>query len=190
MATAVSICSNTLQTLGAKPINSFDERTEHARLCANIYPDLRDELLRAHPWKCAIKRVQLAPLAAKPAFDFNYQFELPGDWLRNIQVGNRGNALEYRLEGRTILANVTVLPLVYIWRNDVEQSWHPHLVTLAELLVGSRIAYAVTKSTSVRDSWRDEYARALKVAKAIDGQDDPPEEFEEGTLLESRFTTR
>lgn len=190
MATAVSICSNALQELGAKPINALDERTEHARLCANLYPDVRDELLRAHPWNCATKRDILTPLSTAPKFDFGYQFLLPGDWLRTIQVGNKGQAIEYRSEGRNILANVTALPLVYIFRNDVEQSWSSHLVSLAELLMGARMAYAVTKSTSVRESWRDEFARALKVAKAVDGQDDPPEEFEEGTLLESRFTTR
>ncbi|MCA3188324.1 MULTISPECIES: hypothetical protein [unclassified Cupriavidus] len=190
MATEVSVCSNALQILGAKPINSFEEKTEQARLCANLWPDARDELLRAHPWKAAKKRVILAPLTTAPAFDYGYAFELPGDWLKTLQVGKRGQAIDYETEGRTILASVTALPLVYIYRNDVVQSWHPHLVSLAELLMCARMAYAVTKSTSVRESHRDEFARALKVAKAIDGQDDPPEEFEEGSLLESRFTTR
>lgn len=190
MATAVSICSNALQMLGAKPINDFNERTEHARLCANLYPSVRDDLLRAHPWNCATKRVMLAPLATPPAFDFDYQFALPGDWIRTLQVGKKGQALAYRSEGRNILACVTALPLVYIFRNDVEQSWSTNLVELAELQMAAKMAYAVTKSSSIRDSYRDEFARAFKVAKAIDGQDDPPEEFEEGTLLESRFTTR
>lgn len=53
--------------------------------------------------------------------------------------------------------------------------------------MAAKMAYAVTSSTSVRDSFRDEFARELKAAKAIDGQDDPPEEFEAGTFLESRF---
>ena len=187
---AVSICSNALQMLGAKPINDLAERTDHARLCASLYPSVRDDLLRAHPWNCATKRVILAPLAETPPFDFGYQFALPGDWLRTLQVGQKGQGLSYRSEGRNILANVTVLPLVYIFRNDVEQTWSTNLVELAELQMAAKMAYAVTKSSSVRDSYRDEFARAFKVAKAIDGQDDPPEEFEEGTLLESRFTTR
>lgn len=190
MATSVSVCSNALQMLGAKPINDFDERTEHARLCANLWPSVRDDLLRAHPWNCAIKRVILAPLAAAPAFDFGYQFELPGDWLRTIQVGRKGCPLEYRSEGTSLLACVTALPLVYLFRNDVVQSWSTNLVELAELQMAAKMAYAVTKSSSVRDSFRDEFARAFRVAKAVDGQDDPPEEFDSGTLLESRFTTR
>jgi hypothetical protein len=38
MASSISICSNALLALGAHPINSFDEASEHARLCSNIYP--------------------------------------------------------------------------------------------------------------------------------------------------------
>lgn len=38
MASSISICSNALLALGAHPINSFGENSEHARLCSNIYP--------------------------------------------------------------------------------------------------------------------------------------------------------
>lgn len=186
----VTICSNALQMLGAKPINDFNEKTEHARLAKSLYPSVRDDLLRAHPWNCATTRVILAPLVAPPPFDFSYQFALPGDWLRTLQVGEKGQSIAYRTERRNLLANVTALPLVYIFRNDDESSWSTNLIELAELQMAAKMAYAVTKSSTVRDSYRDEFARAFKVAKAIDGQDDPPEEFEEGTLLESRFTTR
>ena len=48
MASSISICSNALLALGAHPINSFDENTEHARLCSNIYPTVRNDLLRKH----------------------------------------------------------------------------------------------------------------------------------------------
>lgn len=187
MASSVSICSNALQMLGAKPINSFDDRTEHARLCANLYASVRDDVLRAHPWNCATKRMILAPLMDAPAFDFSAQFSLPGDWLRTIQVGRKGCPIPYRTEGRRLLANVTQLPLVYCFRNEVEDTWDTNLIHVVELAMAAKVAYAVTSSASMRDSLRDEYARELKVAKAVDGQDDPPEEFESGTFLESRF---
>lgn len=187
MASSVSICSNALQMLGAKPINSFEDRTDQARLCANLYASVRDDVLRAHPWNCATKRVILAPLAEAPAFDFLAQFSLPGDWLRTIQVGRKSEALPYRTEGRRLLANVTALPLVYCYRNEVEDTWDANLIHVVELAMAAKMAYAVTSSSSMRDSMRDEYARELKVAKAVDGQDDPPEEFDGGTFLESRF---
>lgn len=188
MATSVSICSNALVMLGGKPFSSFDESKDHVRTAANLYPSVRDTVLRAHPWNCATKRVQLAPLAAAPAFDFSHQFQLPGDWLRTIQVGEKGSMIAYRSEGQRILASTTLLPLVYLFRNDVEATWSSNLIHVMELAMAAKMAYSVTASASMRDSQRDEYMRELKFAKAVDGQDDPPEEFDEGSFLESRFS--
>lgn len=174
--------------LGGSPFSSFEEPKPHVRIAANLYPSLRDDVLRLHSWNCATNRVILAPMATPPAFDFSSQFQLPGDWLRTLQVGNKGDPLEYRSEGRRLLANVTALPLVYCFRNTVEDTWSTNLIHVMELAMAAKMAYAVTSSTSVRDSYRDEFARELKVAKAIDGQDDPPEEFDAGTFVESRFS--
>lgn len=188
MTSSVSICSNALVMLGGSPFSSFDEAKPHVRIAANLYASVRDTVLRAHGWNCATDRVVLAPLETTPAFDFQYQFQLPGDWLRNIQVGNKGDPLPFRMERQRLLANVTALPLVYCFRNVVEDTWSSNLIHVMELAMAEKMAYAVTSSTSVRDSYRDEFARELKVAKAVDGQDDPPEEFEAGTFAESRFS--
>lgn len=187
MPSSVSICSNALVMLGGKPFSSFDEPKDHVRTAANLYPSTRDTLLRAHYWNCATKRTILAPLDAAPAFDFAHQFQLPGDWLRTIQVGRKRESIPFRSEGQRILADVTALPLVYIFRNEVEATWSTNLIHVMELAMAAAMAYSVTASASLRDSQRDEFERALKVAKAIDGQDDPPEEFEEGSFYESRF---
>lgn len=187
MTTPVSISSNALVMLGADPFSSFDEAKPHVRAAAVLYPSVRDDVLRAHPWNCAIKRDVLAPLVTAPAFGFTQQFQLPGDWLRNIQVGYDGCPIEFRTEGQRLLASVTVLPLVYVYRNYIEDTWSTNLIHAMELAMAAKLAYTVTASASLRDSFRDEYARELKVAKAVDGQDDPPEEFMSGTFVESRF---
>lgn len=188
MATDVSICSNALIMLGGAPFASFEEAKPHVRIAANLYPSVRDTVLRAHSWNCCTQRVVLAPLSEAPAYDFTKQFQLPGDWLRTLQVGYKGDPLAFRTEGQRLLADVNALPLVYCFRNEVEDSWSTNLIHVMELAMAAKMAYSVTSSTSVRDSYRDEFARELKVAKAIDGQDDPPEEFESGTFLESRFS--
>lgn len=187
-ATAVSICSNALLMLGGRAFSAFSENRDHVTLCANLYPSVRDTVLRAHPWNCATKRVILSPLAERPAFDFTQQFSLPSDWLRTIQVGQKGYQIPYRSEGRRLLASAAQLPLVYCFRNDQPGTWSTNLVHVMELAMAAKMAYAVTSSASMRDSMRDEAARELKFAKAIDGQDDPPEEFDEGTFVESRFS--
>lgn len=187
---AATICSNALLECGADPINDLNEQTQHARLCKLLYPSLRDDVLRSHYWKCATKRVVLSPLADAPAFGWSYRFALPGDWLRTKQVGDDQWYVEFEQEGMEILANVNTLKLVYVWRNETEATWSKNLVRTMETAMAARLAYPVTKSTTFRDSKMAEAERAFRVAKAVDGQDNPPEEFGEGTLLESRFTTR
>ena len=187
MPNAVTICSNALQILGADPISSFEDGTDNAGRCSNLYPTVRDSVLRAHSWNCATRRVLLSPLSAAPAFDFSHQFQIPGDWLRTLQVGYKGRTIPYRHEAQALLANVAALPLVYCWRNKVESTWSANLIHLVELEMAAKMAYAVTSSASMRDSMRDEAMRAFKLAKAVDGQDDPPEEFEEGSFVESRY---
>ncbi|MGG2142576.1 hypothetical protein ACD630_17635, partial [Symbiopectobacterium sp. RP] len=93
----------------------------------------------------------------------------------------------YRQEGRKILANINTLKLRYLFRNDDESTWDPALVALAEAFMAAKIAYAVTASASLRDALTQEAAYLLRQAKAIDGQEDPPEALGGYPLLTSRF---
>jgi len=40
---ALSICSDSLLMLGAKPIAAFNEGTDAANVCDRLYPDIRDQ---------------------------------------------------------------------------------------------------------------------------------------------------
>ena len=186
MTSAIAICSNALLQLGDSTIASFSESTDRARLCANLWPMVRDDLLRKHVWACARKRVLLAPEAAAPAFDWGYSFLLPGDWVRTVQVGERGGALEFEMEGRRILADVTELPLVYVWENTDPAKWDDALVDAACFEMQARLAYAITQSSSLAQLKRQEADRALKVAKALSGQDNPPEDAGDSPFINAR----
>lgn len=184
---AVSICSNALLQLGDNPINSLTDSNDRARLCANLYPQIRDRMLRAHPWNCAIKRVVLAPDATAPAFDWQAQFLLPSDWLKTLQIGDKYQQLSYVSEGRYILANADALPLRYVFRNDVEGTWDSLLQDAMTLAMCVALAYPITESTTLRESFFQQLQAALKEARAVDGQDDPPDTFGDFPLLSSRF---
>jgi hypothetical protein len=175
MTTPISICSQALLMLGKEPIADFDEGSDRAKYCANLYPALRDQLLRKHFWNCAIKRVLLSPMSTAPAFGFSAQFQLPGDFLRVYEVGMPGQTVaEFQIEGRAILANAQALPLRYVWRAD-EAQWDAALVHVATVMMAALLAYPVTQSTSLRDSMQSEAARALREAKSTDAQENPSE---------------
>jgi len=191
MASKISICSAALLQLGKAPISSFDSAGDTARLCANLYPMERDSILRENDWNCAVKRDILAPLATAPAFGFSTQFALPSDYLRMVQVGDyyvgMPECQSFKVEGRKILASGTVLPIVYVFRNDQEETWDSKLVELMTARMLWKLAYPVTQSTSLRDELKSEYYAMAKAARAIDAQENPSEELSNDfTLIDGR----
>ncbi len=190
MATDVSICSNALLMLGDSSIADLTEENDRARLASNLFPQVRDAILRSHPWNCAVKRVALAPDVDAPIVDYTYQFTLPSDWLRTLQVGEYGYEVDHRSEGRKILADANPLYLRYVFQNTVIASWDTALVHGVSLMMKAAMAYPITKSQAVASSSMDDALAWLKNCRAIDGQDDPPETLGDFRLLASRFGGR
>lgn len=190
MATATSICSNAVQMLGTKSINDlYTDPTDRASLAANLYESVRDALLRSHPWNCAIKRVSLAPDVATPAFDWNFQFPLPGDWVRQLSVGEQGHPVDYAIEGRMLLSDENPCLSRYIFKNTVESTWDTMLIEAMILAVMTACAYPITLSQAVADSAQTNLSNFLKRARSVDGQDTPPETLGDFRLLGARFAS-
>lgn len=187
MATGVSICSNALLMLGAQTINDFNEPLDRAKLAANLYPTIRDDLLRTHPWNCTIKRVLLAPDATPPAFGYANQFELPADFLRVLEVGQAGHQIDYLVEGRSILADAVSVELRYVYLNEVENTWDASLVGLLTLAMACAMAYPITQSSALQAAFEQKLVMAKKVARAVDGQEDPPQTLGDERLFAARF---
>lgn len=185
MATDVQICSAALMLLGAAPIASLAETGKSATLCANLYPLARKDLMRRHPWNCCIKRVLLAPLASAPEFDYTYQFAKPGDWLRVLNVGEANNPLEYEFAGNRILCDTNSLPLRYV-ADITEGNWDSHMVDVMVKRMCSDLAYPITKSTALAQLKLAQYNEALKIAKSVDGQENPPEQIDDSPFIAVR----
>ncbi len=187
---SVSICSVALQALGSRPINSFDENTEGARICASLYLEARNDVLRQHDWNCIRKRIVLSPLADKPAFGWQNAFQLPGDYVGVVTVGAPGYpdtfTLPYTIEGTTLLCNADTVWLQYSFRNGVESTWSRDLVAVMVARMKMELAYPITKDRGVASDQRQNYEIALARAKLRDGQETPPQEFVGNPLLGAR----
>jgi len=77
----LSICSDALILLGAKPLSSFSEGTDSAQICDRIYDDVRDFVIGMYPWSFTIKKTQLAQLVDSPVNEYTYKYSLPSDVL-------------------------------------------------------------------------------------------------------------
>lgn len=189
MATSIEICTNALILLGDVAIASLTENTDRARKCANVYPQARRDVLRAHPWNCLVRRVQLAPMAQAPAFGWGQQFALPGDCLRLLEVGQSRwcSGADYELENGRVLANAQVLNVRYI-ADLPESAWDANLTDIMIKRMVKDLAYPVTKSTSLAQLKAQEFEVAYKRAKSVDGQENPPDDLSlSSPFLEARL---
>jgi hypothetical protein len=187
VTSAVGICSNALLQLGDKPIASLTENTDRASLCNNLWPMVRDYILRKGVWSCTRASVILAPESAAPEFDWARSFLLPGDCMRILQVGERGHRTPYELRARRILSNAGTLPLVYQQRITDPVQWDDAMVDAACAEMAARLAYPITQSASMAQTMQGRAAQALREAQAISGQDNPPEDWADSPFIEARF---
>lgn len=187
---AVSICSNASLMCGGQTINSLeDDTSDRARLCANLYPMVRDYLLASHPWNCCRKRVLLNPDVTAPAFDYSYAYTLPADFARMGSIGqDTDGVVDYRIEDGKLMCDQSPLYLKYLYLNTNEGKWSPLMVMAATMLMRSIIAYPLTSSTSLEQLFDQVLEPFLKRARAVDSQDTPPETMGDFPLLQSRFT--
>lgn len=183
MPSKVSICSNALLKLGDNTISSFDESSKAAQICTNLYGMVRDGVLRAHPWNCAIARVSLAPNAIAPIYGFSYAFTLPADCLRVLEVNSVD---DHKIEGRNILANENPLYIKYIFRNEDENSYDALLIDALTCAMTAELAYPITKSSAQQDAAWKLYIEKLKLARAVDAQEDSPDTFGDFPLINVR----
>lgn len=188
MATSdIQICSNGLLLLGADPINSFDDESDRATLVSNLWPNMRDAVLRQYPWNCAVKRLALAADVATPAFEYGQQFSLPGDCLRILSIGEEGDQLRYAIEGSKLLCDESVVYLRYLFRNTDATTYDSLLVETMEAYVAMTCAYPITRDRGVQKAMSELYSFKLRQARTVDSQEQPAESFGDFPFLQARY---
>lgn len=151
---ALAICNRALTRIGAGRIFSFEDNTETARLCKDLYDPVRRELLRSHPWNFARRRRVLSRLEEAPAFGWSYQYALPADCLRlanlnGVEVGLYSE--EFQIETTdddqlVLLCNSESASVIYI--TDIEDSSKFDSLFSKALA----IALAIELATRIKDS--------------------------------------
>lgn len=88
IASQIEICNQALTKIGAARIVSLDDNVQAARSLNSAWNITLNSLLRARTWRFSIARVQLAALASTPSWGFSYQYQIPSDYIRLVQVNN------------------------------------------------------------------------------------------------------
>lgn len=176
------IANLALKGIGAARINSLTEETEQARVISEMFAQVRDEVLRSHPWNFAVDRVALSVLASTPVFGFTYQFQLPTNCLRVLGAyASDGDAFDkddYRIEGRKLLCDESSVYIKYIKRVTDANEFDANFITIMATRLSSEIAYPLANSTSLAKERLDLYFDMLKFGKSIDAQESSSIEIE------------
>jgi hypothetical protein len=186
MTSIVGICRIALDQLGEYAITDLADATKQARLCDRNYPVMRDAVLRAHVWNCALVRTTLPALSETPAFGFQYQYQLPSDCLRLLPLTSDGelgtSSIMHRVEGRKIVTDEPApLKVMYIRRLTDPSEMDSLLVDAIAARLAWQIAYNLTGSRTMAADARQVYFDKIGEARMIDGLEGTADQQEPST---------
>jgi hypothetical protein len=160
------------------------------------YDQVRQTILRAHPWNFASKRAVIAASGTAPDFGFSAAFPVPNDFLRLLSIqdadGNDIQAPNFRMEfvgnQRCILFNseAGALRLRYVFDITDVSKFDPLFVTLFAHELAIAIAYKVTESNGNVERVAALIKQAGSLARSIDGQESPPIMIQRSKSLDAR----
>jgi hypothetical protein len=174
MASEVDIINSAMNMIGASNIIARDEDSKAARVSNQRYDSIRDAVLRAHPWNCAVTRRSLAPDSETPAFDWDYQFTLPADpyCLRVLRLDFLD--IEFRVEGRKIVSNESSINLIYIARVTDPNEYDTLLQESIAARLAADVSFTLSQSTSLTQNMFNLYESKLKEARFVDATEGTP----------------
>lgn len=193
MASQVGICNRALTKLGEKRITSLDEDSKPAAALNSMYDDVLDACLREHVWSFAKTRTQLAALADPPLFGFGYQYRLPADFLRLIQIGQflvyprtdtRGL---FSIENGNILTDLTApLHIRYTKRVTDPNAMDALFREAFACRLAAEACESLTQSSTKRQAAWAEHDRAIAQAIRVNAIERPSQPIADDTWLEAR----
>ena len=185
----VSICNLALYHCGQPPIQSIDNpETDIERTLRDIYPAVRDTVLREHPWNFA-QALYTSLKSGDGIGKWENAYDLPSDFIRLNSVGEdfqRPNR-NYFMGDNKIYANAgNSLTIWYNKRVTDVRIMDVGFKTYLALRVALEVAPAVTKKNSVWE--RINKALTLQEPKTFgtDGQERPPTRVQRSKYLAAR----
>lgn len=181
----VAICNMALSLLGDSSIMSLTDNSERARQCNLRFEQIRNAVLRAHPWNFALKRAELAELETVPAFDWAKEFQLPDDCLRVTRLGTYDE--EFVIEGRKLLTDATTAKIRYIARVENPAEYDALFCEAFAARLASDLCQKISGNSSRADALWAQYERKLQEAQGVDGQEGSDENLTSDVFITARF---
>lgn len=183
----IVICNMALGYIGATRINSFDDDSVEAQLCATLYEHASREVLADHPWNFAEAAAKLpaAAIVARP--DYLYNYALPVDCISPrylMTADGYRSGYDYRLSKRALCTNQPDAWLIYTYLAP-EQYFDPLFTKSLVHLLASELAGPITEDDSKIDAHYTLYRETLARARNRNSQQDTPNAVDNNLLVGS-----
>lgn len=198
-ASNVAIANLALTKLGDLRILNLTDNTKPAREVNAVFDMTRDYLQRRFSWRFCIKRANLAADTSTPLWDWSYQYPVPTDCVRILQVGQwypspdlsdliSTGGQEYVLEGKYILSNQAgPLKLRYLSRVTDPVEFDPAFDMAFSAYLAYILAEPLTASGEQKQMAYNDYRNAIKDAVIANAIENPPESLADQTWILARL---
>lgn len=180
---ATTICNEALTFLGEGVLLTFPEESRSSDLCSVFYDRIKASELSKHPWNFALTLNTPTRAATTPEYRFTYQYVLPPDLLRIIDVYPTN--YKWQRVGQYLMSNLDTLSIEYIGLVE-EYLFSP---TFAEV-VSARLAMSLSETLTERAdkltqaaNW---YQLALQEAHTVDSQEHSVDEMDNSSIVNVR----
>lgn len=191
MASEVQIAKLALQHLGDRfDITTLEEASVEAEQVNLIYDEVRDTVLRSHPWKFARKFFSPAYLTAVAPGEWGYMYTYPSDCLRMLRIINPLGAgkppirFEVGLNSsgsKVILTNESEITIEYTARITDPNMYDSQFITGLSYRLAQYLAIPITGDRQRMADMQVMADRELGMAMSTDAN----EGFEEVPLSEA-----
>jgi hypothetical protein len=168
-----------LAKVGDYYINSTSEESKAAREVNRVYEPSRDFLLRSFNWSFAITRIELAQLGTDPDFEYDYQYQLPSDYLKMVKLYSTTS--NYSIEGQKILTSDDELYLKYVSRVEDPTFFDPIFLEALVLKMAIDLAIPLANNRTLKETLMVEYQAVIRQARMVDAFEDDEDETPEDT---------
>lgn len=186
----IQICNLALSRIGDEQITSLNDGSKAASKCSLFWPSVRDAVLRAHPWNCAIAQKELAALSDAPLFKWDAQYPLPSDFLRVHHIFNSSGTevTSYEIQGQNILCDEdSPIYLGYVYRlTDVVKYDSLLTMTLVARLAAEICVDLTGSERSAQACWTL-YENILTEARGVDAKEGMEEIVETSTWKQAKL---
>jgi hypothetical protein len=189
--TQVTIYNTALDIVSTRPVSSLSESSVECRWLNRNFEHYVRSALRSDLWNFSLEMHELNRQVDKPAFRWNWGFDLPVGWLRVVPPrygGVRtGRPIKYAVASGTLLTDHESVKADIVMDRQNPGEWDP---LFADYLA-AKLAYGLSHSLTHKASFKAETKQAVQdaydIAAAVNAFESPVEDIEQHDVLRVRY---